>query len=96
MLKGRASGHCRQAAEGGDADAMAHLGHMYASGNGVVANNVTALKWFKASADRQHPSGLFGLGSMMLSGRGTHQNYRQAFSLFSAAAEQVCQRRFIF
>jgi TPR repeat protein len=36
---------CRRAADGGDADAMAALGHMYANGRGVKASNGTALKW---------------------------------------------------
>ena len=38
--------------EAGDADAMAHLGHMYANGNGVAQNNVTALRWFKEAAEQ--------------------------------------------
>jgi len=37
--------HCRRAADGGDADAMAALGHMYANGRGVKASNGTALRW---------------------------------------------------
>ncbi len=41
--------------EAGDADAMAHLGHMYANGNGVAQNNVTALRWFKEAAEQARP-----------------------------------------
>lgn len=68
---------------------MAHLGHMYASGTSVTASNSTALIWFTKSANRQNPSGQFGLGYMLMTGQGTAQNYRQAFKYFSAAAEQV-------
>jgi len=45
----------RRAVEAGDADAMAHLGHMYANGNGVAQNNVTALRWFKEAAEQAWP-----------------------------------------
>ena len=31
---------------------MAHLGHMYANGNGVAQSNVTALRWFKEAAEQ--------------------------------------------
>ena len=37
----------RQAAEAGDADAMAHLGHAYANGVGTPQSNATALHWFR-------------------------------------------------
>jgi hypothetical protein len=45
--------HCfRRAVEAGDVDAMAHLGHMYANGNGVAQSNVTAMRWFKEAAEQ--------------------------------------------
>ena len=69
---------------------MAHLGHMHATGVGVLASNGSALSYFRTSAERGHPAGLFGLGFMHLSGKGTRQDYGRAFKLFSAAAEQVC------
>ncbi|KAK9798920.1 hypothetical protein WJX73_000247 [Symbiochloris irregularis] len=84
----RASRYFRQAAEGGDAEAMAHLGHMYASGTGVKASNGTALAFFSAAAERGHPSGLHGLGFMHLSGRGVRQDFAKAFKFFAGAAEQ--------
>ena len=42
----------RLAAEAGDADAMAHVGHMYANGAGVEQSNLTALRWFKEAAEQ--------------------------------------------
>lgn len=42
-----------QAAEAGDADAMAHLGNMHANGAaGVAQDNATAMSWFWKAADR--------------------------------------------
>lgn len=79
----------RQAAEGGDAGAMAHLGHMYANGNGVEQSNTTALHWFKDAAEQNVPSAHFGLGYMHLSGFGVPMDHRLAFKYFSQAAEQV-------
>lgn len=79
----------RQAAEAGDAPAMAHLGHMYMNGVGVEASNATALEWFRQAAERNHPSALFGLGYMHLSGFGVPKDAKKAFKYFTAAAEQV-------
>lgn len=43
---------CRQAAGAGDADAMAHLGHIYANGIMVDQSNETALAWFWKAAEK--------------------------------------------
>lgn len=80
---------CRQAAEGGDADAHAHLGHMYANGVGVDQNNDTAKSYFQAAADAGNPGGQFGLGYMHLTGQAVNQNHRTAFKLFQRASEAV-------
>ena len=68
---------------------MAHLGHMYANGQGVPQSNETALEWFISSSDAGHPSGLYGLGYMYVSGQGVPQDHRRAFELFEEAAKQV-------
>jgi Sel1 repeat len=69
---------------------MAHLGHMYANGRGVAQSNATAMSWFlKAKDANNHPSALYGLGYMHLSGYGVPMDHRKAFKFFSAAAEQV-------
>lgn len=68
---------------------MAHVGHMYANGDGVPQSNVTALRWFKEAAEHAVPSALTGLGYMHLSGYGVAMDHRQAFKYFSDAAEQV-------
>ena len=44
--------YLRQAAGAGDADAMAHLGHIHANGIGVAQDNSTAMSWFWKAAER--------------------------------------------
>jgi TPR repeat protein len=51
-----------QAAAVGDTDAISHLGHMYANGLGVEANNETALQHFWKGAEKGHAHALYGLG----------------------------------
>ena len=60
----------RRAAEQGNADAVAALGHAYANGLGVEQNNKTAVKLLTRAAEAGHPSGLYGLGYMYLTGNG--------------------------
>ena len=50
--RARAYRYFTQAAAQGDADAMAQLGHMFANGLGVKANNQTAIGLFRASAEK--------------------------------------------
>ncbi|GAB4822328.1 hypothetical protein N2152v2_009374 [Parachlorella kessleri] len=77
----------QQAAAAGDADAMAHLGHIYANGIAVRQSNDTALVWFIKAAEKGHPSGLFGLGYMHLQGHGVQRNHARALKYFKQAVE---------
>lgn len=79
--------YLQRAADGGDADAMAHLGHMYANGLAVKQSNTTAWKWFWRAAERGHASGFFGMGYMHLTGQGAEVDHKQAFSYFKQAVE---------
>lgn len=63
----------RRAAEQGNADAVAALGHAYANGLGVEQNNKTAVKLLTRAAEAGHPSGLYGLGYMYLTGQPASQ-----------------------
>jgi SEL1 protein len=72
---------------------MAHLGHLYANGAGVDADNATALKWFRAAAEKGHPSALYGLGYMHLAGYGVPKDYDKAFKYFTQAGHGVSPRR---
>lgn len=44
--------YLRQAADAGDVDAMAHLGHIYANGIAVEQSNSTAWRWFWRAAEQ--------------------------------------------
>ena len=80
----------RQAADAGDVDAMAHLGHAYANGLGTAPSNASALHWFRAAAERgAHPSALYGLGYLHLSGAGVPKDAKRALKFFTSASEQA-------
>ena len=80
--------YLEDAANAGDANAMAHLGHMYANGFGVEINNATALHWFTEAANKGNALGRYGLGYMTLAGQGVVQNHELAVSYLNQAAEQ--------
>ena len=80
--------YLEDAANAGDANAMAHLGHMYANGFGVRADNATALRWFSDSASKGNAMGRYGLGYMTLAGHGIEQNHATAVAYLNQAAEQ--------
>lgn len=75
------------AALAGDEVAMAHLGHMFASGQGTEKDLAAAQGWFEKGARAGHPSAMFGLGYMHFSGQGVPQDYEKAFKFFMQAAE---------
>ena len=78
-----------QAAESGNAVAMAFLGKIYLEGSDVVEqNNDTAFAYFKKAADLGNPVGQSGLGLMFLNGKGVGKDYKKAFEYFKKAAEQ--------
>ena len=83
--------YLRQAAQTGDVDAMAHLGHMHANGLAVEQDNATAWRWFWRAAEKGHASGLFGLGYMHLTGQGAEVDHKQAFNYFKQAVETGSQ-----
>ena len=77
-----------QAAAAGDADALAHLGHMWANGIGVSPNNKTALALFHKAAEKGNARAIYGLGYMYLSGYGVARDVGKAVDFFTNAAEQ--------
>ncbi|KAB7498734.1 Protein sel-1-like protein 1 [Armadillidium nasatum] len=86
----RALNYFIQAAEAGNANAMAFLGKMYMEGSPAVKqDNETAFKYFKKAADLNNAVGQSGLGLMYLHGRGVEQDYDQALKYFSLAAKQA-------
>ena len=81
---------CRQAAEGGDADALGQLGHMYANGIGVPASNATARKYFQQSANLGHPSGHYGLGYLYMVDGGRKWTTRRLSSTWVLLQRRCC------
>eukprot|EP00210_Caulerpa_lentillifera_P007515 g7181.t1 len=78
----------QQAAEAGNAAAMGHLGHIYANGLSVAANNETAIDWFRKAIEGNDPVGHYGMGYMYLTGYGVDRNYKKALEHFNEAAKQ--------
>ena len=70
-----------QAAQMGDANAMAYLGEMYATGRGVPQNNNTARTYYERSAAKHNAHGLNGLGTLYLHGQGIAKDPKQAFAV---------------
>lgn len=81
------------ASDAGDADAAAHLGHMYASGRGAPRDLARAVELFRSASRRNHPSALYGLGVLHLTGEaadvatGLDKDADKAFKSLSQAAE---------
>lgn len=81
--------YLQRAADAGDHDAMAHLGHMYANGFGTKQDLATARSWFQKAAERDISSAQYGLGYMYLTGAGgVDEDHEKAFKLFTQAANQ--------
>lgn len=75
--------YLKSAAQGGDAEAMAHLGHMHANGFGTPQDHDVALRWFRAAAGLENANAHFGLGYLHLMGLGVAQDHEAAFKHFS-------------
>jgi uncharacterized protein len=75
-------------AEQGDADAQFHLGVMYESGQGVLRNDVEAIKWYRKAAEQGDAVAQFNLGIMYSKGEGVPQNDGEAAHWYRLAADQ--------
>jgi TPR repeat protein len=58
----KAAGWYLRSAEQGYSSAQVKLGEMYAAGDGVPADESTALSWYRKAADQGDPDGEVGLG----------------------------------
>lgn len=74
-------------AESGDVRAQVELGTAYATGDGVVEDDVEAIKWFRRAAEKRDAAGEYSLGEMYLSGRGVHADLAEAVKWMRRAAE---------
>jgi TPR repeat protein len=78
----------RAAAEQGNALAQDNLGVMYVLGQGVLQDDVEALKWFRMAAEQGDAGAQYHLAGMYTDGRGVPQDYAEAMKWGRRAAEQ--------
>jgi len=72
----------REIALGGNADAQLLLGTMLFNGEGVEADYIEGLRWFKSAADAGNPAAAFALASAYRTGAGTARNDAEARRYF--------------
>lgn len=77
-----------RAAEHGDADAMAYLCFCYADGFGVSQDDRMAEKYLRLSVEKNSPLGQFSLGTYLLDGECTEEEYEEAIRLLRLSAQQ--------
>jgi TPR repeat protein len=77
-----------KAAEEGSARAQFKLGGAYASGNGVLKNEVAAAAWWRRAAEQGHSQAQNYLGVMYAYGVGVEKDANAAIAWLSKAAEQ--------
>ena len=72
----------------GDASAQYVLGVIYSTGQGVLQDNVEAVKWYRLAADQGYAQAQFNLGVMYSNGQGIPQDYAEAVKWWRLAADQ--------
>lgn len=78
----------RQAADLGNASAMAELGESYRVGEGVTQDDGEALRWLRRAADAGSSFGMVCLGAMYFLGEGAEQDDEEAARWFQKAADR--------
>ena len=73
-------------AERGDVRAQFGVGVMHEKGQGVVQDNVDALKWYRLAAAQGDAAAQYNLGVMYTKGQGVLQDYVRAHMWFNLAA----------
>lgn len=77
-----------QAAEAGDAKAIYNVGALYARGEGVEEDDLTALEWFKKAAEMDYPDALNTIGNAYSFGNyGLQIDYGASFSYYLRSAQ---------
>ena len=75
-------------ADQGYAEAQHNLGVMYQFGEGVIADDKEAVKWYRKAANQGDARAQFDLGNMYLSGEGVLQDDKEAMKWCRKAADQ--------
>lgn len=84
---GKAISHLQPLADKGDPKALAQLGQLYASGQGVATNHKKAVELFRKSAELGDADGAFGLGMAYNNGDAVLQDKPLAARWFKQAAD---------
>ena len=82
----RAVNILRPLASGGDAEAQATIGVMYADGKGVAKNVVEGVKWYRLAAAQGEVDGQHNLALMYAMGQGVIKDYVRAHMWFNLSA----------
>ncbi|OGT71568.1 MAG: hypothetical protein A3H44_13990 [Gammaproteobacteria bacterium RIFCSPLOWO2_02_FULL_57_10] len=77
----------RAAAEAGDSAAQFDLGNRYLAGDGVIADNFEAARWFQKAAEQDNNNAQYNLAIMYMQGTGVIADFSQALHWFHRAAE---------
>jgi uncharacterized protein len=77
-----------KAADQGNEEAEANLGHSYYYGEGVSKDYAEAVKWSRAAAEKGEPLAQITLGNAYYYGQGLPQNYTEAVNWYRKGAEQ--------
>lgn len=78
----------KQAANKGNANAMAGIGYRYNNGEGVTQDYTTAMSWYKKAADKGNAGAMYNLGVMYRDGQGVTQDYTTAMNWYKKAADK--------
>lgn len=76
------------AAQSGSSDAQFALGNRYLYGEGVIADNFEAARWFTSAAEQGNNNAQYNLAVMYLQGTGVIADNKTAIEWFRRAAEQ--------
>ena len=76
-----------KAAENGDSRAQFDLGNRYLYGDGVIADNYEAARWFQSAAEQGNNNAQYNLGVMYMQGTGVIADIQTAVEWFGKAAD---------
>lgn len=79
---------CRPAADAGDAACENFVGELFDGGDGIAANPIEAVRWFRLSAGQGNGFAAINLGMAYATGRGVPKDLDQAESWLRRAAGQ--------
>ncbi len=80
-------GSLQAAATAGDSNAQFELGNRFLYGNGVVADELEAARWFRLAAEQNNNNAQYNLAVMYMQGTGVLADLNEALRWFQRAAD---------